>query len=147
MNIAQFLSERDVLINVSALNKQELLQDLAARAATAVGIPAEQISSEVLKREGLGSTGMGGGVAIPHARVRALKKPFGILARLAKAIDFDAIDEKPVDLIFLLLLPDNGNGGPLNALASVARKLRDKDKVRNLRRAVDGGEVYRSITI
>ncbi len=147
MNIAQFLSERDVLINVSALNKQELLQDLAARAATAVGIPAEQISSEVLKREGLGSTGMGGGVAIPHARVRALKKPFGILARLAKAIDFDAIDEKPVDLIFLLLLPDSGNGEPLNALASVARKLRDKDKVRNLRCAVDGANLYRWITI
>jgi nitrogen PTS system EIIA component len=96
---------------------------------------AERISTEILKREELGSTGTDGGVAIPHARIQGLNRSFGILARLNKPIDFEAIDGRPVDLVFLLLLPANPAENQLKALASVARKLRDAACLRDLRAA------------
>jgi PTS system nitrogen regulatory IIA component len=144
MEIKDFLSPDDALIKVRAPDKTRLLQDLAARAAAALNLDANLVSIELLKREALGSTGTGEGVAIPHARIPDLKKPFGTLVRLKHVIDFDAIDGKPVDLVFLLLLPQS-QGDPLNALASVARKLRDPEAVRRLRNAVDNAELYRAI--
>jgi nitrogen PTS system EIIA component len=107
MDIKEFLSPTDILVDVRASDKTRLLQELARRAAAALNLPAERISMEILKREELGSTGTGGGVAIPHARIHGLNRSFGILARLNRPIDFDAIDRRPVDLVFLLLLPDN----------------------------------------
>jgi len=98
------------------------------------------------KGEELGSTGMGGGVAIPHARFHHLHKPFGMLVPLKKPIDFDAVDGKPVDTIALLLLPDARDGERLGALACFARKLRDPSVITALRRARDGAEIYRSLT-
>lgn len=144
MDIKDFLSPADVLIRVSAPDKTRLLQELAARAAQALGLDASLVSVELLKREALGSTGTGEGVAIPHARIADLKKPFGTLIRLQHAIDFDAIDGQPVDIVFLLLLPQS-QGDPLNALASVARKLRDPEAARRLRNADDDAELYRAI--
>jgi len=144
MEITDFLSPDDALIKVRAPDKARLLQDLAARAASALNLDAKLVSAEILKREDLGSTGTGDGVAIPHARIAELKKPFGTLVRLRHAIDFDAIDGMPVDIIFLLLLPQS-RGDPLNALASVARKLRDPESVRRLRNAADDAELYRAI--
>ena len=85
---------------------------------------------------------MGGGVAIPHARLSDLEKPFGALARLRSPIDFDAIDRQPVDIVFLLLLPTSPAGEQLNVLALVARKLRDADVVRNARRAPDAAALF-----
>ena len=99
--------------------------DLAQRAGPAVDVPPDRILSELRKREELGSTGVGGGVAIPHARFHQLSKPLGMLLRLKKAIDFDAVDGKPVDTVFLLLLPERSDGDQLGALACIARKLRD----------------------
>jgi PTS system nitrogen regulatory IIA component len=98
------------------------------------------------KREELGSTGMGGGVAIPHARFHHLRKPFGMLVRLKKPIEFDAVDGKRVDTVALLLLPDVHEGERLGALACFARKLRDPVVMTALRRALDGAEIYRSLT-
>src|SRR5262252_10486413 len=144
MEIKDFLLPTDALIKVRAPDKIRLLQELAARAAVALHVPADRISAELLKREHLGSTGTGGGVAIPHARIPGLKKPFGTLVRLKHAIDFDAIDGKPVDIVFLLLLPAQ-SGDPLNALACAARKLRDPEAVQRLRSAVDDEELYRAI--
>jgi nitrogen PTS system EIIA component len=144
MEIRDFLSPDSALINVRAPDKTRLLQDLAARAATALNLDANLVSIELLKREGLGSTGTGGGVAIPHARIPDLKKPFGVLVRLRHAIDFEAIDGQPVDVVFLLLLPQS-QGDPLNALASVARKLRDPEAVRRIRSAADETELYDAI--
>jgi nitrogen PTS system EIIA component len=95
-----------------------------------------------LQREELGSTGTGGGIALPHARLAGVKKPFALLARLAKAIDFDAIDGRPVDVVCLLLLPTNSQGEQLNALACAARALRDPGAVRNVRRAADAAALY-----
>jgi len=142
MEIKDFLLPTDALVKVSASDKRRLLQELAARAASALNLAADRISAELLKREDLGSTGTGGGVAIPHARIPDLKKPFGTLVSLKHAIDFDAIDGKPVDVIFLLLLPAQSQGDQLNALASVARRLRDPESVQRLRRAADGAELY-----
>src|SRR5262252_9390773 len=142
MEIKDFLSPTDALINMRVSDKTRLLHELAARAAASLNLAADRISVELLKREHLGSTGTGGGVAIPHARIPDLKKPFGILVRLRNPIDFDAIDGKPVDVIFLLLLPTQSQGDQLNALASVARKLRDPESVRRLRCADDAAELY-----
>jgi PTS system nitrogen regulatory IIA component len=140
MHIGDFLSY--VLVDISASDKTRLLNDLASQAAAAVNLPVDRISSELLKREQLGSTGTGGGVAIPHARLPELKKPFGMLVRLSKAIPFDAVDEQPVDIVFLLLLPTAPAGEQLNALASVARRLRDTDCLRRVRAAADTREIY-----
>src|ERR1700745_758984 len=125
MEIKEFLLPADTLIKAHGTDKTRLLQELAARAAAALNLDAKLISVELLKREQLGSTGTGGGVAIPHARLAELTKPFGMLMRLAQPIQFDAIDDKPVDLVFLLLLPAGSAGDQLNALATVARRLRD----------------------
>ena len=128
MNIREFLAPADALADLAASGKISLLQGLAQRASDKLKLPAELIASALLKREELGSTGTGGGIAIPHARIPGLNKPFGILVRLRQPIDFDAIDGQPVDLMILLLLPVESNKESLNALASVARILRSSDE-------------------
>jgi PTS system nitrogen regulatory IIA component len=145
MNIKDFLSPADALIDVSVPDKARLLQELAHRAATALALPADRILTELLKREKLGSTGTGNGIAIPHARVPGLNKTFGILVRLKEPLDFDAIDGQPVDLVFLLLLPVAPDKEQLAALASVARALRNSTSVRSLRRAADSVGLFRAI--
>jgi len=142
MDIKDFLSPGDAIVDVRLADKARLLQELAERAAAALNLSADRIASELRKREDLGSTGTGGGVAIPHARMAEVKKPFGLAVRLRQPIDFDAIDGKPVDVVFLLLLPAAAAGEQLNALASVARKLRDPASLRRLRRAADGAALY-----
>ena len=121
------------------------MEDLCRRAASILKVNADKITADILKREELGSTGLGGGVAIPHARIADVKKPFGILARLKSAIEFDAIDSQPVDLVFLLLLPTATASEQLNALALVARRLRDADTTRNARRATDPPSLYAAV--
>ena len=144
MNIAEFLSP-DETIERQPSNQQQLLSELASLAAKKVAMPADQITAAFTKREALGSTGMGNGVAIPHARFSDLRKPFGIFARLRRPIDFNAIDGEPVDLVFALLLPEKSEGGSLNALATVARKLRSTEALANLRKSKDRQELYQSI--
>jgi PTS system nitrogen regulatory IIA component len=143
MNIREFLAPADVLADFAASGKVSLLQELARRASDKVKLPAELIVSALLKRGELGSTGTGGGIAIPHARIAGLDKPFGVLVRLRQPIDFDAIDYQPVDLMFLLLFPAKPNKEQLNALASVARILRNAQSVRNLRLARDSADLFR----
>jgi len=145
MKISDFLSASDVTTDVAASDKHELLAELAHQAGAALDLPPEPILAELLKREELGSTGMGGGVAIPHARFHQVKKPFGMLARLRKPIDFDAVDGNPVDTVFLLLLPDAPAGERLGALACIARKLRNPATIAVLRRARDSAEIYRTL--
>ena len=145
MKVSDFLSPADVITDVAFADKQKLLEDLARRAATIVDVQPALILSELVKREQLGSTGMGGGVAIPHARFHQVAKPFGMLVRLKRPIAFDAVDDRPVDTIVLLLLPDAPNGERLGALACIARKLRDPAIMAALRRARDGAEIYRTL--
>jgi nitrogen PTS system EIIA component len=106
MKISDLLSSTDVTADFVAIDKQQLLQELARKAGLIVEVLPDRILTELTKREEFGSTGMGGGVAIPHARFHQINKPFGLLVRLREPIDFDAVDGKPVDIVFLLLLPD-----------------------------------------
>ncbi len=146
MEIGDLLSPDDTVHGIRVVDKAQLLNELARKAAKATGLDAELIAGELRKREELGSTGMGDGVAIPHARLDRLTKPFGLLVRLGRAIDFASIDDKPVDLVFVLLLPPAPAGAALDALATVARRLREPEVVRLLRQADDAAELYRSMT-
>ena len=146
MKIKELLSPSDVAIDFRAGDKAGLLRQLAARAAAALNLQADAVASEIEKRDELGSTGLGGGISIPHARFREVKKPFGLLVRLSQPIEFEAIDGQPVDLVFLLLLPAASQLDQLNALAAVARKLRDVDVLRKLRSATSTHELYRAVT-
>ena len=147
MRIADFLAAADVKADVAAADKKKLLSQLAGNAAAKLGLPGDRIAAALIKREELGSTGVGGGVAIPHARFIEAKAPLGMLIRLKKAMDYDAVDGKPVDIVFVLLLPEaDGREKQLGALATIARKLRDPAITAALRRARDGGEMYRILT-
>jgi len=145
MQIADFLSPDDTLCDVRAADKDRLLRELTGRAANALRLDPAALADAIAQRERLGSTGMGDGIAIPHARIAGLSKPFGLLARLRRAIDFAAIDGEPVDIVFLLLLPSAAHGEQLTALASVARRLRDAQVTADLRDASDGAALYRAI--
>jgi len=146
MKIKDFLSACDVAINVRANDKSSVLRELAIRAASALNLNADVVMTEIEKRDELGSTGIGGGVSIPHARFREVKEPFGLLARLNQPIEFDAIDGKPVDILLLLLLPASSQLDQLNALAAAARKLRDREVLKMLRAATSITELYRAVT-
>jgi PTS system nitrogen regulatory IIA component len=142
MKISDLLSPTDVMIDVRAPSKQLLLQELAAKAAASLDLRVDQIAPYLLKRERLGSTGLGDGVAIPHARLPELQKPYGLLAKLKQPIEYDAVDEQPVDIVFVLLLPANAENGQLGALALAARALRASETLGRLRRARDASELY-----
>ena len=143
MNIQDFLSPSDVTIDVAVADKQKLLFKLASTAGARLRLPPDHILAELTKREELGSTGVGDGVAIPHARFPEIDKTFGMLFRLRQPIDFDALDGKPIDVVFLLLLPEGAKGEQLNALACVARKLRSRTATAALRNARDTAEIFR----
>jgi nitrogen PTS system EIIA component len=145
MQINDFLALSQVMTDVRASDKARLLNDLAHLAAAELHLSPEVISSALLKREELGSTGTGGGIAIPHARLLGVSRPFGMLARLSKAIKFDAIDGKPADIVFLLLLPWNLQHGQLNTLACAARALRNSEVLQTLRRADGRAQAYRAL--
>jgi PTS system nitrogen regulatory IIA component len=145
MQISDLLSPTDVMIDVRASNKRLLLQEFAAKAAESLGLHVDQIASCLLKREELGSTGIGRGVAIPHARLPDLQRPYGLLAKLKQGIEFDAIDGHAVDIVFVLLLPAGAENLQLAALALVARTLRPSENLVRLRAARNVSELYSAI--
>lgn len=123
----------DAALTVS--NKKALFQQIGASAARMTGIPARDIVTSLSEREKLGSTGFGGGIAIPHGKIEGLQRVFGYFARLTAPIDFQSVDTLPVDLVFLILSPPDAGADHLKALASVSRTLRDRDIVAKLRGA------------
>jgi PTS system nitrogen regulatory IIA component len=138
MEIADILQPNGVIANLRAANKRQALQELAKRAAQLSGKHERAIFDVLLERERLGTTGIGHGTAVPHGRMPDLTQIHGLFARLEKPIDFEAIDNQPVDLIFLLLTPANSGADHLKALARISRLLRDKamcDKLRGTDRA------------
>jgi nitrogen PTS system EIIA component len=138
MDIADILQPNGVIANLRAANKRQALQELAKRAAQLTGRPERAIFEVLLERERLGTTGIGHGTAIPHGRMPDLPQIYALFARLEKPVDFEAIDNQPVDLIFLLLTPANSGADHLKALARISRLLRDKaicDKLRGTDRA------------
>jgi nitrogen PTS system EIIA component len=145
MKISDLLSPTDVMIDTRTSNKRLLLQELAARAAASLDLNVDQIAPYLLKREELGSTGIGRGVAIPHARLRDVVRPYGLLARLKAPIEFDAIDGQAVDIVFVLLLPAAAENAQIGALAQVARTLRPAENLARLRAARNTSELYSAI--
>jgi nitrogen PTS system EIIA component len=145
MKISDLLSPKDVLVDVRTSNKRQLLQEFAARAADSLGLHVDQVAPYLIKREDLGSTGIGRGVAIPHARLPDLQRPYGLLAKLRHPIEFEAIDGQAVDIVFVLLLPAAVESGQLEALALAARVLRPPENLVRLRNAKNPSELYAAI--
>jgi PTS system nitrogen regulatory IIA component len=145
MEIKDCLAPADVLVDVRASDKARLLEDLSKRGATTLALDVGLVSGAILKREELGSTGVGGGVAIPHARIQDVRKPFGIMARLKKPLAFDAIDGLPVDIVFFLVLPTTPAGEALNTLAAVSRKLRNPQVIGSIRQAGEAADIYQAL--
>ena len=141
-SLPDILSIDAVEADLYAANKKALFQQLGASAARLTGLPAKLIVSNVNEREKLGSTGFGGGAAIPHGRIEGLGRVFGMFARLDSPIDFQAVDGIPVDLVFLLLSPPDAGADHLKALASVSRAFRDRQILAKLRGARSKDALY-----
>ncbi|MDH4987558.1 PTS sugar transporter subunit IIA [Aminobacter anthyllidis] len=146
MEISDVISVEDVVLDLQPEGKTRLLKALAAHASRRTGCPAAEITSVLAAREKLGSTGLGQGVAIPHARMRGLQRPYGAFARLAAPCPFEAIDDRDVDLVVLLLLPEASPQEHLNVLAKIARRLRDAEVVMRLRKADNAETAHRLLT-
>src|SRR5262249_54835562 len=126
MPISDLVAPHAVLLALKVGGKKQLMQELAARAATLTGLGERAIFDCLMQRERLGSTAVGNGIAIPHCKLGKLEKIFGLFARLDRPIDFEALDGRPVDLVFLLLAPESAGADHLKVLARVARLLRDE---------------------
>ena len=146
MEISDLLEPRAVVPNLRAANKKQLLQEIARRAAELTGEGERAIFDVLLERERLGTTGVGAGIAIPHGKLPGLKRLYGLFARLETPIDFESIDEQPVDLVFLLLAPGGAGADHLKALARVSRLLRDRAICEKLRGSDNAEALYALLT-
>ncbi len=142
MNIADIISKEAVLDNVQATSKRELIQVLSNKIANLANVDERVVFDAVWERENLGSTGYGDGVAFPHARIEGLEKVSAMFARLDEPVDFDSLDGKPVDLVFLLISPENSGADHLTALASLSRVLKTEGSCEKLRKARSIDELY-----
>jgi nitrogen PTS system EIIA component len=146
MEIADLITPRSVVAQLRAANKKQALQELAKRAAAMSGINEGAIYDVLIERERLGSTGIGMGIGIPHGKLSGLTRLYGIFARLERPIPFEAIDDQPVDLIFLLLAPETAGADHLKALALVSRLLRDREVCDKLRGTDNPDALYALLT-
>ena len=142
MPLLDFLSPEAIAPSLRASSKKQALQDISAQASRLVGRDEREIFDTLLQRERLGSTGIGEGIAIPHGKLPKLDGLFGLFARLDKPIDFDALDGEPVDMMFLLLAPEDAGADHLKALARVARMLREPGIHERIRSARDASALY-----
>ena len=133
MRISEILSPVAVRSQAQVSSKKRMFHDLSEMAAAAYGLNAARTLDALQERESLGATGVGHGVALPHARIAGLDRVAGLFLRLEKPMDFDAVDRQPVDLIFALLAPESSGVDHLKALALVSRTLRDQDLRAKLR--------------
>ena len=141
-DLSDILTVDSVDADLNVTNKKGLFQQLAAAAARRTGLPARAIVSALTEREKLGSTGFGGGVAIPHGKIEGLEHVFGGFARLSSPIDFQAVDDLPVDLVFMILSPPDAGADHLKALARVSRVLRDRETLAKLRGARSDDAIF-----
>ena len=147
MPLIDLLAPNAVIPALKANSKKQAILELAARAATLTGQNERIVAETLQQREKLGSTGIGHGVAIPHAKLPKLDKLFGMFARLDRAIDFNSLDNQPVDLIFLLLAPEGAGADHLKALARVARLLRDPEVAQKLRESREAAALYAVLAV
>lgn len=147
VEIADILTPEGVVLDLkTCTSKRQVLKELAEHAAAAVDLDPQRLLEALMERERLGTTGIGHGIAIPHARMSELKRLVGLFARLDEPVDFEALDDQPSDLIFLLLAPDSADADSLKALARISRLLRDPAVQRRLRQEHDRDAVYRMLT-
>lgn len=133
MDITDILAPEAVIAALRVTSKKQALQELSKRAAELTGQPERTIFDVLIERERLGTTGVGNGIAIPHGKLNGLDRLHCIFARLEEPVDFDAIDEQPVDLICVLLAPESAGADHLKALARVSRLLRDSATCEKIR--------------
>ena len=147
MALTDLLSPDAIFSALRVNGKKQALQEMSERAAQVSGLAAREIFDALLQRERLGSTGVGDGIAIPHGKLAKCNRIFGIFARLERAIDFEALDGLPVDLIFLLIAPESAGADHLKALAGIARALRDPGMAAQLRATRDASALYSLLTL
>jgi PTS system nitrogen regulatory IIA component len=142
MPLTDIIAPNAIVPALKVNNKKQAIQELAAQAAKLTGLNARTVLEVLQQRERLGSTAVGNGVAIPHGKLPKLGSLFGMFARLEKPIDFEALDNQKVDLVFLLLAPETAGADHLKALAKIARLLRDPEIARKLRESQDADALY-----
>jgi len=146
MNIADLITPQSVIASFRVSTKKQALQELAKKAAPLVGQPEQRVYDVLSERERLGTTGVGLGIAIPHGKLPGLERITGLFARLDKPVDFEAIDNQPVDLVFLMLAPEDAGTDHLKALARVSRLLRDRAVCAKLRGTDNADALYALLT-
>ncbi|MBT4888629.1 MAG: PTS IIA-like nitrogen regulatory protein PtsN, partial [Rhodospirillales bacterium] len=142
MEISDLVTPESVVSKLRATSKKQVLQDLARKASDVTGQNERAIFEVLMERERLGTTGVGNGIAIPHGKLADLTTLYGVFAHVEEPVDFQAIDDQPVDLIFLLLAPESAGADHLKALARVSRLLRDKSMCEKLRGADSDDALY-----
>ena len=147
IDLGDLIRHDAIIPSLNATSKKQVLQELAEKAASQTGLAEREIFETVLKRERLGSTGVGNGIAIPHGKLESLDRIVGIFGRLNRPVDFEALDDQPVDLVFLLLAPDGSGAEHLKALSKIARLLRDPETVSRLRASRDAETIYALMTV
>ena len=145
MHIASYMTPDDVVADLKANGKKQVLHELARRAASRFSIDETDVFEVLLERERLGTTGFGDGVALPHGKLAGLKGMHMLFARLANGIDYNAVDGRPVDLVFLLLTPEDAGADHLKALAKISRLLRDETVCAKIRGAENAEAVYSAL--
>jgi nitrogen PTS system EIIA component len=142
----EFLTPEAVAPGLRASGKKQILQEMSARAARLAGLDEREVFETLLQRERLGSTGIGDGIAIPHGKIPRLGRLFGLVARLDRPVDFEALDGQPVEVVFLLLAPEGAGADHLKALARIARVLREPGIRDRIRKARDANAIYAVLT-
>lgn len=139
MDIGELLAEDGIVLRSGASSKRQALHVVAETAAHAMGLDAARVMDALLEREALGSTGLGSGVAVPHARIEGLQRIFGVFVRLDAPVAYGSVDDRPVDLLFALFAPPRDGAEHLRALAAVSRAVRSPELRESLRqiRTVD----------
>jgi nitrogen PTS system EIIA component len=146
MEMTDLITPKSVIPALRAGNKRQVLQEVARRAAAMTAVPERAIYDVLNERERLGTTGIGAGIAIPHGKLAGLPRLYGVFARLERPVDFEAIDDQPVDLVFLLLAPEGAGSDHLKALARVSRLLRDRAVCAKLRGTDNADALYALLT-
>ncbi len=146
MEMQEILSPDAIFADCKVSSKKRLFKELAKFGAEQLGVDCEELQDALLEREDLGTTAMGGGIAIPHARIDGIDKVTGVFVRLEEPIDFDASDRKPVDLVFALFAPKDDSTHHLRALARISRVLRDPLRRDELRSTDDPDAIYAILT-
>jgi PTS system nitrogen regulatory IIA component len=142
MDLSDLIEVSAIMPSLKVNSKKQLLQLLSEKASQLTALPERLVFDTILQRERLGSTGVGNGIAIPHGKIAGVKQITGVFARLETPVDFEALDDQPVDLVFLLLAPEGAGADHLKALSRIARVLRDPEIVGKIRGTTDAAAIH-----